>query len=124
MTKRQLNGTAGAALVARIQAEMAEEGLEPDAREIELLAQAEAVQDRIMQLEAAIAAEGLTTVSKSGVVHLHPAVAEARQTRAVLARTLAAIQLHDDGKDPVKQKAAQSRWRAHNDAKQRQRGAS
>jgi hypothetical protein len=122
VTKRHVNGNAGAALVARIRAEMAAEGLEPDGRETELLAQAEAIQDSIVELEAAIAAEGLTTVTRTGLVRLHPAVAEARQHRAALTKVVSAIQMHDDVKDPVKQKAAQSRWRAHNEAK-RQRSA-
>lgn len=104
-------------MVARIVADMRLQGLEPDGKESELLGLAEGLQDRILELEAAISAEGLTTVSKSGVVHLHPAVSECRQTRAVLARTLAQIQMADDVRDPVKQKAAQARWREHNKAK-------
>jgi hypothetical protein len=64
-----------------------------------------ALQDRIAELESVIAAEGMNTVSKSGVVHLNPAVGEARQTRVALARVISQIQLHDDGKDPVKQRA-------------------
>lgn len=39
--KQQVNEPSGAALVARIKREMAEEGLEPDAREVEFLAIAE-----------------------------------------------------------------------------------
>lgn len=117
VTKPQVRGSSGAALVARIVADMRLQGLEPDGKESELLGLAEGLQDRILELEAAISAEGLTTVSKSGVVHLHPAVSECRQTRAVLARTLAQIQMADDVRDPVKQKAAQARWREHNKAK-------
>jgi hypothetical protein len=117
MVKPQVSESAGAALVARVRADMAAEGLEPDGRETELLGVAEDLQDRIVQLEAAIAAEGLTSVSKGGLVRLHPGVAEVRQTRAALARVLANIQMQDDSRDPLKQKAAQSRWRAHNAAK-------
>lgn len=119
MTSKQVTDTSGAALVRRVLADMAAVGLEPDGRELELLGVAEALQDRIIELESAIAEDGLRTVSKNGVVHLHPAVSEARQTRAVLARTLAGIQMVDDARDPVKQKAAQTRWRAHNEAKKR-----
>ncbi|OKH66260.1 hypothetical protein EB74_04705 [Mycobacterium sp. SWH-M5] len=108
----------GAALVARIRADMDAEGLVPDGREEELLAVAEALQDRIVELEALIAADGLRHVSDSGMVRLHPAVAEVRQTRMALTRALAGIQLADEGsKDPAKQRAAQTRWRAHNMAK-------
>jgi len=64
-----------------------------------------------------IAAEGMSTVSRSGVVHLNPAVGEARQTRVALARVISQIQLRDDGKDPVKQRAAKARWRPHNESK-------
>lgn len=118
MTKRQVAGP-GAALVARVRAEMAVEGLEPDGREIELLALAEAFADRVAELEQAIERDGLTSRSKGGLVRVHPAVAEVRQTRAALARVLAGVQMHDDARDPKKQAAAQSRWRAHNEAKQR-----
>lgn len=91
MTKRQVSGSTGAALVTRIRAEMAAEGLEPDGREVELLALAESLADRIAELEEAIVTEGLTTVTKTGLVRLHPGVAECRQTRAALARVLAGI---------------------------------
>jgi hypothetical protein len=117
MVKSQVSESPGAALVARVQADMAAEGLEPDGSELELLSVAADLQDRIVELEAAITAEGLTSVSKGGLVRLHPAVAEVRQTRAALGRVLANIQMRDDSRDPLKQKAAQSRWRAHNAAK-------
>lgn len=107
----------GAALVARIRAEMAAEDLEPDAKEVELLAIAEALQDRIVELEALIVSEGLSCTSKNGVVHLNPATGEARQTRSALARVLGGIQMQRDAKDPVKQRAAAVRWRGHNAAK-------
>lgn len=109
--------TPGVALVTRIRADMKAEGLEPDGREVELLAIAEGLADRLAELEAAIKADGLSSTSKGGIVRLHPAVAEARQTRTSLARVLAGIQMTDDSRDPTKQKAAQSRWRAHNAAK-------
>lgn len=117
MVNPQVAESSGAALVARIRAEMAEEGLEPDARETELLDLAADLADRVVELESAIAADGLTAKSKGGVVRLHPAVMEARQTRTALARVLAGIQMRDDAKNPAKQKAAESRWRSHNLAK-------
>ena len=117
MRKPQVEESSGAALVGRLRAEMAGDGLEPDGKEVELLAIAEALQDRIVDLESVITAEGMTTVSKSGVVHLNPAVGEARQTRAALARVLSGIQMEQSVKNPVKSAAAQSRWRQHNLAK-------
>jgi hypothetical protein len=119
VTNRQVDDSSGAALVARLTAEMDAEDLEPDAKEVELLTIAEALQDRIVELESVIESEGLSITSKSGVVHLNPAVGEARQTRAALARVISGIQLRDDGKDPTKQRAANARWRSHNDAKKR-----
>ncbi len=112
----------GAALVARIRSEMKSQGLEPDGREEELLELASRLADRLAELEATIVADGLTVVSKSGLVHLHPAVSETRQTRAALARVLSGIEMEDSSKDAVKQAAAQTRWRQHNLAKQRVRG--
>ena len=123
MTKPQVSEASGSALVARLRAEMDAADLEPDAKEVELLSIAEALQDRIVELEDLISSEGMSSTSKSGVVHLNPAVGEARQTRAALARVIAGIQMQEDAKDPVKQRAANSRWRAHNEAK-RARGGS
>jgi hypothetical protein len=40
-----------------------------------------------------------------------------RQTRSALARVLGGIQMQRSVKDPVKQRAAQARWRDHNAAK-------
>lgn len=117
MTSPQVTDSSGAALAARLRAEMAAEDLVPDAKEVELLSIAAALQDRIVELEQLIEREGMSSTSKSGVVHLNPAVGEARQTRAALARVISGIQLHDDGKDPVKQRAANTRWRAHNEAR-------
>ena len=119
VTNPQVGESSGSALVARLRGEMDAEDLEPDAKEVELLSIAEALQDRIVELEALIGAEGLSSTSKSGVVHLNPAVGEARQTRAALARVISGIQLREDVKDPVKQRAANVRWRGHNEGKKR-----
>lgn len=107
MTDQQ---TTGAALVARLRAEMAAEGLEPDAREVELLSIAEDLQNRVSDLERAVALEGMTSLSDSGVIRLHPAVGEARQTRLALARVLRGVQVQRDAKDKQKQAAARVRW--------------
>ena len=97
--QQKVNEPSGAALVARIKAEMAEEGLEPDAREVEFLAIAEGLQDRIVELEAAIEQHGLTNVTKGGLVRLNPAVVEARQTRAALV-SVAALRSRWDQSGP------------------------
>ena len=62
------------------------------------------------------AAEGLTfkPATPGGPPRMHPVAAEIRQSRAVLARLLSLIQLEDTVRNPVKQKAANTRWRAHN----------
>lgn len=106
----------GVALVARIRAEMAAEGLEPDGRETELLSIAAELQDRIVALERSIAEEGMTSTSPSGIIRLHPAVGEVRQSRLALARVLRGVQVERDGKDKVKQKAARARWDKQNGA--------
>jgi hypothetical protein len=64
-------------------------------------------------LERVIESDGMSWVSKGGVARLHPSVAEARQT----ASALSGVQMADTVKDPVKQAAAQERWRDHNLAK-------
>jgi hypothetical protein len=71
--KTQVSVSPGAALVRRLRAEMASEGLEPDGREIELLGLARDLADRIGELESVINSDGLTSTSKGGLVRLHPA---------------------------------------------------
>ena len=118
MVKLHVNGTSspGENLVAKIRAEMAVKNLEPDAREEGLLAQIRQVADDIAELRERIGAEGLTfkPATPGGPPRMHPAAAEIRQSRAVLARLLSLIQLEDSVRDPVKQRAARTRWRAHN----------
>ena len=118
MTKQQVSETTGAALVARIRAEMAAEGLEPDGRESSCWASLRALRTGSPSLRRRLR-RGLTSTSKGGLVRLHPAVAAVRQTRSALARVLSGVQMSDGTKDPVKQAAAQARWRSHNEAKKR-----
>lgn len=123
MASSKNDKTAGDALVERITEEMRKSGLRPDGRETEWLEQARNLANRIADLEICIAEDGLTVVLNSGRVVLHPAVPEVRQQRAALARVLAGIQMEEAAvKDPVKQKAAQSKWRAHNEARKRAQG--
>jgi hypothetical protein len=107
----------GVALVRRVVADMHAHGLEPDGREQELLNLAEKLGDRLDALERTIDADGMTYVSKGGLARLHPAVPEARQTAAALARVLGGIDMDGSGKNPKKVAAAQARWRQHNIAR-------
>lgn len=49
---------------------------------------------------------------------------EIRQNRTVLARLLSQIQLGESVRDPVKRKAADTRWRRHNLAQAARYGGS
>lgn len=60
--------------------------------ELALLEEACRVRDRIVQLDAAVVADGLMIGSSQGA-RLHPAVAESRQQRLALARLLATLQI-------------------------------
>jgi hypothetical protein len=115
--------TPGEELTARIVADMAEHGLEPDGKERELLTLAEGLADRLAELEDVVEREGLSVTLQSGQVVMNPAVGESRMTRAALARVLAGVSMTEGrAKDPAKVRAAQARWLEHNIAKARQRG--
>jgi hypothetical protein len=108
--------TAGEALVSQLRAELDAKGLEPDQREEALLVQISQVADDIAELRERIAAEGLTfpPATRGGPPRMHPAAAEIRQSRAVLARLLSQISLEESTRTPIKAKAANTRWRRHN----------
>jgi DNA-binding transcriptional ArsR family regulator len=114
--------TAGEELVTRLRAELDAKGLEPDSREAGLLLQIRDVADEIAELRGRIDAEGTTfpPAARGGPPRLHPALAEVRQLRSLLGRLLAQISLEESVKSPVKQKAANTRWRSHQMAKARQ----
>ena len=109
-------GAAGKALVASILADLKSAGLEPDAREAAALQSAGVLRDREVELEACIAADGLTITSGTGFLRVHPAVAERRQTSVALARILSAVALADTTSEGGKvksarhQRAAAVRW--------------
>jgi hypothetical protein len=104
----------GDSLVARLRGEMAEQGLVPTSVEEEHLATAKDLADRIALLQAIVARDGESRKLKDGRILLHPALAEIRQCQAVLTRVLGGIQTMEAApKSPVKQKAANTRWRAH-----------
>ena len=117
--KRQPKQSPGQVMVAAILAEMAEVGVEPDSKEQVLLDTARKLLDRLDALERIVAKDGLMLTSVAGVVKVNPAAVEHRQLAANLARVLSNVVIGDSssGKSPVKQRAAQTRWRAHNLAK-------
>ena len=86
-------GKAGKALAESILADLAAAGLEPDAREVAALQSAGLLRDREVELEAVIAADGLTITSATGFLLVHPAVAERRHTSVALARILSGVAL-------------------------------
>lgn len=106
--------TPGAALVAAIVAEMKDVGVQPDAKEETLLATARQLVDRLDALEQIIARDGEMLTSRTGVIRVHPAVAEHRQLAATLPKVLVGIVIGDTAaggaKDPTKQRAANARW--------------
>ncbi len=119
-TKEQVQSP-GATMVAAILVEMTDAGVEPDAKEHALLEAACQIVDRIDALERVIARDGEILVSATGVVRVHPAVAEHRQQAVSLPKVLAGIVVGDSlsgvVKNPAKVKAAQARWREHNAGK-------
>lgn len=106
--------TRGDTLVARLRGEMAEQGLIPTSVEEELLSTVHDLADRIELLQRIVAVDGDRRKLKDGTIRLHPALAETRQCEATLARVIGGIQTMDvPQKNPVKQNAANTRWRAH-----------
>lgn len=108
---------AGRELVSAITEQMRSDGLRPDAREEALLDTAARLADRMAVLSRLVGEDGERNVSESGIVRLHPAIAEHRQHSVALAKVLASVSMADTTKDPKKQRAADSRWRQHNTAK-------
>jgi len=71
--------SAGQVLIAAVVAQMAEDGLEPDARDTSLLATSGRLADRMAALDVLIEADGERSTSETGIVRLHPGIAEYRQ---------------------------------------------
>jgi hypothetical protein len=89
-----------------------------DDHELILLQAAARQADLAADLEALIAADGLTVVGSAGQVRLHPAVAEVRAGRLALGRLLAQLSL-PEGAEPIRsdaslrgRRAAEVRWTA------------
>lgn len=113
-------GDAGRRLASSVLAQLTADGLAPDARDEALLGAAARLADRIHELEAMVRKDGARTIGKTGIVRLHPAIAECRNSTVALAKVLALVALEETSgatKDPAKVHAAQTRWRAHNAAK-------
>ncbi len=103
----------GDALVARIRAEMAETGLIATSSEEEALTVVRDMADRIELLQGMIAQDGERRVHQ-GRIYAHPFISECRQLESALARIVSGIQTTETpAKNPVKQRAANSRWRSH-----------
>jgi len=120
MTYRKASGKA---LVGRIIADMAARGLQPDAKERELLSLAEGLADQLDGLRRSVKQQGYSTTLESGRIVANPAVAAINQTSLALARVLAQVNM--EVAPPVnrtKQRAAQTRWASHNAAKARWEG--
>jgi hypothetical protein len=99
------------------------------ASERELLCECCGLLDEIEDLRRAIGRDGATVLGSAGQPVTHPAFRELRQTRLALARLLAQLALpEDDGtslSSPASSKArraAETRWKPHNQAKAAQRG--
>ena len=87
--RKQPAQSPGERMVSEILAEMTEAGVQPDAKEVALLATARQLVDHLDALEQVIAKDGALLTSSTGVVRVHPAVVEHRQIAATVPRVLA-----------------------------------
>ena len=108
--------SAGQKLTSAVLADLEIQDLEPDAREVELLARAAKAADRIADLEAIVASEGETFRNKAGIVCPSPLLAEIRLQDGILMQALRGIKMEPAktpaGKDAAKSRAGQASWRA------------
>jgi len=112
-------------LVASITAQLKDDGLEPDARDAALVGEAAHLADRMSSLREMVVRDGESAVTSAGTVRLHPAIAELRQHSIAIAKVLGSVALGETTgtvKDADKQRAANTRWRAHNLAKRQAAG--
>jgi DNA-binding Lrp family transcriptional regulator len=112
--ERPLSGR-GDELVAAMRAEMKEQGLIPTSTEEQLLVVACDMANRIALLKDIVDVDGERRKMKDGRIFMHPAISEIRQCEATLSRVLSGIQTMEQPQvNRSKQRAANSRWRAHN----------
>lgn len=108
--------SAGQALTRAILADTEMLDLDLDATELELLTLAATAADRIAELEAVVAEQGTTFVSKAGVTFPSPLLAEIRLQNAVLMRAMRGIKLDVQttpaGKNLAKSRAGLASWAA------------
>ncbi len=108
--------SAGQRLTSAILADLEVNDLEPDAREVALLARAATAADRIEALEKIIAAEGETFVNKNGVRCPSPLLAECRLQDGILMAALRGLKLDPPttpgGKNAAKSRAGKASWAA------------
>lgn len=78
--------------------------------------------DECESLREALTEQGVTVLGSQGQTRVNPAIGELRQHRLALGRLLGQLRLPDVSDDALKtpaqvraSKAAQSRWRAHNE---------
>jgi riboflavin biosynthesis pyrimidine reductase len=118
--KKQPEQSPGQRLVAELEAELLEDGVQLDSRERTLLTTARQLVDRLDALEQIVARDGLMVTTEAGA-RLNPAAIEHRLCATMLPRVLAGIGAGDTtagaGKSPVKQRAAAVRWANHNKQK-------
>jgi hypothetical protein len=101
--------SSGTALIEAINAELKELGCVPTSTEEALLGMARDTADRIEQMESTLTREGTLITSPTGVLKLHPYVAEVRQQRGSLARILSSIYIGDSTGGAPKKNAAKQR---------------
>lgn len=112
------HGPAGRRLVREVLAQLTEDGLEPDVRERHLLDLAAGLADRLAEVQDVLAVDGITTTTAAGGIKPHPMLAAERQLALGIQRLLDGVSLTAAPvKSAAKVRAAQTRWRAHNAAK-------
>jgi hypothetical protein len=110
--------SSGRELIDRLVADMARRGLQPDAKETELLAIAERLANQLQGLERSIRRNGYSSKLESGRIVANPCIAQLNSTSTALAKVLQQIQMYEvPAINRVRQRAAQTRWQAHNTAK-------
>jgi hypothetical protein len=105
--------SAGAQLRQRIDTQLADDGLELDGKEQEILDRAVAVADTIKSLEQALVGQEPVVISRRGAPTINPILTELRLQRLVLLRLLGALDLNPNAKLSASargRRAANARW--------------
>lgn len=113
----------GKAMIERIVADMAGRGVQPDAKEAELLGVASGLADQLVLLRQDVKKNGTSTKLTTGRIVMNPAVAAITSTSAELSKILQQVSM-DIGqpvnriKQKASQKASRARWPGHYQAKE------